>query len=99
MTENGKTLSFKVTNVYSPYDIAISPDYRFVSCYYADMEDGLHKIMFYSLKDGQSYTMSPWMFSKHDEYGDFIFNYGRTKNGSILIQPNGGYKVNCEWCY
>ena len=96
-TENGRTISFKVTNVLSPYDIAVSPDCRYISCYYADMKDGLHKILFYSLKDGQSYEMSLWPFAKYDENGDFIFRYGIAENGSVLFQPNGSYEVNCAW--
>lgn len=96
-TNNGKPISFEVENVYSPYDIAISSDKHCMSCYYADMEDGLHKILFYSIEDGQSYTASFWPFTKYDEYGDFTFKYGLGKNGTFLLQPDGKYEVNCEW--
>lgn len=96
-TKNGSPLEFEVSNVISPYKISLNSDKRLISCYYADMADGSHKLKFFSIEDGQSYEVSLWPYASYDEDGDFISRYGLTQDGLILYQPNGEFEVNCVW--
>lgn len=96
--QNGKLIRFKVGNVFSPYDIALSSDNCFMACYYADMQDGLHKILFYSLENGESYIASLWSQAYSDDLdGHLGYHYRIVEDGSILFQPDGNIEVNCVW--